>query len=75
MMDLAGLNHMYTLLGYMEDHPEMSLLRERFSEPKALFLGLQGRMTVTTATCVYILAARAVVLEEKSAQAGLGYLS
>lgn len=75
MMDLAGLNHMYTLLGYVEDHLEMSLLRERFREPKALFLGLQGRMTVTTATCVYILAARAVVLEEKSEQAGLGYLS
>lgn len=75
MMDLSGLNRMYTLLGFLEDQPEAKLLQERFSEPKALFLGLQGRLTITTATCTYILAAKAVVLEEKSEQAGLGYLS
>lgn len=75
MMDLSGLNRMYTLLGYFEDQPEAKLLQECFSEPKALFLGPQGRLTITTATCTYILAAKAVVLEEKSEQAGLGYIS
>lgn len=64
--DLANLNRIYTLLSESEiGGHEGELLNLNCGEPKALFIGPSGRLTVTTDSFVYILASQFTIKEER----------
>ena len=64
--DLANLNRFYTLLGYDAERggPGAELLNIRCGRPKALFVGENGQLAVTTDKTVYVLISGNVQAEE-----------
>ena len=64
---LANLNRIYTLLSESEiEGHEGELLNLHCGEPKGLFIGPSGRLTVTTDSFVYILASQFTIQEERT---------
>lgn len=65
--DLAKLNRIYTLLSKSEiEGCTGDLLGSLCGKPKGLFIGPSGRLTVTTDSSVYILAAHIVIYEDRT---------
>ena len=67
--DMAKLNRIYTMLGESKIMGcSGELLGLHCGQPKRLFIGPSGRLTVTTSSSVYIFAPEFVVVEEKIAE-------
>lgn len=69
--DLSRINRIYTLLGDKGHDDARELLSTQCNSPTALFLGLQGRLTVKTKEYIYIITAGVVLTEEKNAKSSI----